>query len=276
MRRRDAIPTLLLGAPALALSLPPASLDPYLNGAQGAAVLLDVQSRTLLGICNQKVADSMPGLPGSTIKPLALASLLRLGRLTAHDAYACPGRLTIAGHQLNCSHPPMAEPMRLDTALAYSCNCYTAHFAARFRPGELAADLTRAGLADPNGHVSPARTPDAIRLQALGEDSLRITLTGLTMAYRALALHSDPAILAGLEGAVDYGTAQLAAVPGLKLAGKTGSTGAAETRLAWFAGFAPSRSPRVVCAILLHGHSGGADAAPIAARILTAWKESHQ
>lgn len=271
MRRRDAIAALLVGPPARAEpAKQPASLTAQMQGAQGAALLLDLRSRARLAVHNPGVADRLSAPPGSTIKPFALSALLRLGRLTPRDALPCPGRLTIAGRSLNCSHPPVAEPMRIDTALAYSCNCFTAHFAARLQPGELAADLNRAGLS-----ASSATTPDAIRLQALGEDNVHATLAQLAGAYRTLALHCDPAILAGLEGAVVYGTAQLAAVPNLKVAGKTGSVGASASRLAWFIGLAPSTAPEVICAVLLHGQSGGAGAAPIAARILTAWRANH-
>jgi len=52
-------------------------------------------------------------------------------------------------------------------------------------------------------------------------------------------------ILDGMEDAVEYGTAQLARLEGIKVAGKTGSIRTADgARLAWFGGFAPSRSPK--------------------------------
>jgi penicillin-binding protein 2 len=72
-----------------------------------------------------------------------------------------------------------------------------------------------------------------------------------------------------MEEAVEFGTSQLARVPGATVAGKTGSVPSA--RVAWFAGFAPSRAPSVVVVVMLQGRSGGADAAPIAARILQSY-----
>jgi cell division protein FtsI/penicillin-binding protein 2 len=96
------------------------------------------------------------------------------------------------------------------------------------------------------------------------------------MAYRRLAsLAGRPEmapILEGLEGAVEYGTAQLAQVRGLRIAGKTGSVTTAAGAHAWFAGFAPSRSPEVVVTVVVQGRSGAADAAPIAGHILEAHK----
>jgi len=109
---------------------------------------------------------------------------------------------------------------------------------------------------------------DAQRIQALGEDSVEITTAEL-----ALKINRPPmqAIKAGLEGAVDFGTAQHAAITGVRVAGKTGSalTPSGEP-IAWFAGFLPSAAPQVVLAVMLPGRSGGADAASIARRIFEA------
>ena len=161
-----------------------------------------------------------------------------------------------------------------------------AHFAGRFAPGELAAHLERAGLrsrtgwfgaSEAAGRIQPAAGRDASQLQALGEDRILITAAGLAAAWRGLALSVDrpelQPIVEGLEGAVEFGTAQLARVPNLKVAGKTGSVrDSAGTHFAWFSGFAPSRAPRVVVTVVMQGRSGGADAAPVAGRILEAYR----
>jgi cell division protein FtsI/penicillin-binding protein 2 len=81
------------------------------------------------------------------------------------------------------------------------------------------------------------------------------------------------AVLAGLENAVEYGAAQRARVVGMTVAGKTGSVRAESgAPVAWFAGFAPSRAPEVAVAVALEGRSGGGDAAPVAGRILAAYR----
>jgi penicillin-binding protein 2 len=224
--------------------------------------------------------------PGSTLKPLVLAALLEAGRLRADEEYRCEETLRIAGRSFACSHPPVSEPMTVRTALAYSCNCFAAHYTARFEPGELARFLERVGLgsrtgllgaAEAAGRIQPAAGPEAARLQALGEGGALVTAAGLALAYRFLALGSKQPlmqpVLAGLEDAVEYGTAQRARVPGIVVAGKTGSVRAESgARVAWFAGFAPSRAPEVAVAVMLAGRSGGGDAAPVAGRILAAYK----
>src|SRR3984957_5219969 len=130
-RRREAL-ALFLGC-AGANSLAPKPLARFFAGAPGGAMLLDVATRRAIAMHN---ADVIAAPPGSTVKPFALAALLDAGKLTATESIVCPGKLSIAGRQLNCSHPPPAEPMRVETAIAYSCNCFVAHVAERFAPGE--------------------------------------------------------------------------------------------------------------------------------------------
>jgi cell division protein FtsI/penicillin-binding protein 2 len=77
-----------------------------------------------------------------------------------------------------------------------------------------------------------------------------------------------------MQEAVEFGTAQLAAVPGVTVAGKTGSALAENgDPVAWFAGWLPANPPKVLVCVMLHGRSGGADAAPVAARILDAYRK---
>jgi cell division protein FtsI/penicillin-binding protein 2 len=87
------------------------------------------------------------------------------------------------------------------------------------------------------------------------------------MAYCRLASRAAPAVLAGMADAVEFGTCQRAQVRGLRVAGKTGSARTpAGAYVAWFAGFTDA----VVVTVMLQARSGGADAAPVAGRILEA------
>ena len=289
MLRRRAI-SLLAAASGPSVARQPASLDRFLDSPGACALLVEVDPARLLAVANPSAAGRLLLPPGSTIKPLVMAALLAAGKWRASESFFCPGRLRIAGRSFACVHPPMSAPMRLDTALAYSCNCFVAHAARRFGPGELAAELARAGLASPSGLVAsevPGRVDRATRadaqcLQALGESGVLVTPAGLAMAYRHLARRlarpESPAALGavrdGMREAVDFGTAQLAAVPGATVAGKTGSALAENgDPVAWFAGWLPADAPRVVVCVMRHGRSGGADAAPVAARILDAYRK---
>ena len=61
------------------------------------------------------------------------------------------------------------------------------------------------------------------------------------------------------------GSGRLAAVPGLAVAGKTGSALTPTQTFGWFAGFAPFDQPKLVIAVVVEqAETGGKDAAPIA------------
>jgi len=70
--------------------------------------------------------------------------------------------------------------------------------------------------------------------------------------------------------AVKWGTARSAALPGITVAGKTGSAQNPHGRPhAWFVGFAPAEEPRVAVAVIIeNGGYGGAAAAPVAREIM--------
>ena len=223
-------------------------------GSSGAAVVVDRRTRRVLAARNEAVATRAALPPGSTMKPIALAALLKSGKLRPSESWPCPGKLAISGRQLNCSHPRIEAPMTIETALAYSCNCFVARAAERLAPGDLPYGRRVSGI-------------DALRLQALGEDGVTFTVADLAEAYRQLAMTAPAEIVAGLESAVEYGTAQRAAIAGVRVAGKTGSLRTAGgMRVAWFAGW----TPEVVIAVRVQGLSGGADAAPVAAEMLRA------
>lgn len=97
-------------------------------------------------------------------------------------------------------------------------------------------------------------------------------------------------IVTGMEEAVQYGTAQLAKIPGIRIAAKTGTaqvkdsnrkslTYAEKLTLAWFIGFAPVENPSIAIAIVVEGtnpndhYQGGTTAAPIARNIFYSYFE---
>jgi cell division protein FtsI/penicillin-binding protein 2 len=245
-----------------------ASARDRFGDGHGTAVLCDLKTRRVTAIHRPDLAGRWLIPPGSTLKPFSLWALIANGKLRPEEEYRCPRKLTIAERSFDCTHPPIAEPIRVPAAIAYSCNCFVAHFAARFASGELARFLAAHGMTSP-AEITPASHLDDRQLQAIGEQRVLVTPTALLAAYADLAARAPEAIRYGLEGAVEYGTAQLAASPKMKVAGKTGtvvtSSGA---RVVWFAGFAPSRTPAAVIAVALQGRSGGLDAAPIAGSLL--------
>ncbi len=82
-----------------------------------------------------------------------------------------------------------------------------------------------------------------------------------------------------MERVVTEGTGRLAAVPGIRIAGKTGTATGEEGRPhAWFIGFGPVEQPSIAVAVFVESGgdvgesaSGGSVAAPIAAQVISEW-----
>lgn len=98
---------------------------------------------------------------------------------------------------------------------------------------------------------------------------------------RAMSAATASTMTLMMERVVTEGTGRGAAVPGVRVAGKTGTaTGVGGNPNLWFIGFAPVEQPTIALAVFVEGTastgesaSGGAVAAPIAREIITAWLE---
>ncbi len=96
---------------------------------------------------------------------------------------------------------------------------------------------------------------------------------------RAMTSQTSATLTTLMEQVVTDGTGRGAAVPGTRVAGKTGTaTGQGGFSNPWFIGFAPVDDPTIAIAVLVEGSptsgegaSGGSLAAPIASSIITAW-----
>jgi peptidoglycan glycosyltransferase len=95
-----------------------------------------------------------------------------------------------------------------------------------------------------------------------------------TAAWRApISASTADEVLEMMVRVVEEGTGTEAAIPGVRVAGKTG-TAEVEGKAphAWFLGIAPAGNPQVVVAVLVEnsGGSGGSVAAPIAKAVMEA------
>src|SRR5206468_11272642 len=74
-----------------------------------------------------------------------------------------------------------------------------------------------------------------------------------------------------VEG-VDNGYAAKAAIPGVKVGGKTGTAEVGDgTSHSWFIGFAPADAPRIAVAVVMEHQGSGSDfATPAAQQVLRA------
>jgi stage II sporulation protein D len=244
------------------------AVDSAMGNHPGVALIAKVADGQIVASYHRSLADSTQAHPGSAIKPFTLAAFIDAGILPSHPDWPCSGHLTLAGHNLTCTHPKSAAPLDAVAALAYSCNEFFAHFAAAIPPDRLRAVLSSYGF-----DTEPTSTP---QLQALGETAVRITPTGLLGAYRKLALArlqnraAIQLVFRGMEASAEYGTSRAAAIPNWPIAGKTGTS----PEYGWIAGYAPADRPDWVFLVAIPRGSGSGDAAPLAHDILARYRDS--
>ena len=266
------------------------------------------------------VAYSAPQPPGSTFKIVTLAGLLDAGVVKRSAKFPVETKTTLEGVELeNANGEACGGSLR--ASFAESCNSVFAPLGAKLGAERLVAAAERFGFNEEPGLPGAARStiPPAGEIGddlAVGSTAIgqgKVLATPLLMADVASAIAEDgrrprPTLLKGgggvagrattpatarfiaraMRSVVTDGTGIGAAVPGVKVAGKTGT---AELRSsvsedpipddptqpppeedltdtdAWFTAFAPLKEPEVaVCVLLVGQGAGGATAAPGAPR----------
>ena len=259
---------------------------------------------------NRAVTDTYE--PGSTVKPLVAMSALEHG-VTNWKEVLDTRPFSIGGKVVTDSHR-MASGGLFDI-LKYSSNIGMAHLALRMQPQWITSKFEEFGLGQDSGTglmgessgMIPLRSRwSKIELATLGFGyGLRVTPLQLTAAYAALANKGirkpvsvlkvsqspqgeriiDPLIaeqvVHALESVVEEGgTGGKAAVPGYRVAGKTGTAkvatagGYGKDYVGTFAGFAPVSNPRFAMVVIInepHGASyyGGSVAGPTFAEVMS-------
>ncbi len=259
---------------------------------------------------NRAVTDTYE--PGSTVKPIVAMSALEHG-VTSWKEVLDTRPFSIGGKVVTDSHR-MASGGLFDI-LKYSSNIGMAHLALRMQPQWITSKFEEFGLGQDSGTglmgessgMIPLRSRwSKIELATLGFGyGLRVTPLQLTAAYAALANKGirkpvsvlkvsqspqgeriiDPLIaeqvIHALESVVEEGgTGGKAAVPGYRVAGKTGTAkvatagGYGKDYVGTFAGFAPVSNPRFAMVVIInepHGTSyyGGSVAGPTFAEVMS-------
>jgi peptidoglycan glycosyltransferase len=110
--------------------------------------------------------------------------------------------------------------------------------------------------------------------QIVSPDGDPVVTTSPDQLGRAISRDTADAITQGMEAAVRAGTSTAAQIPGVLVAGKTGTaeSGVAHVNTTAFICFAPADAPRVAIAVFLEQQSGvgGTTAAPIAKTVMEA------
>jgi peptidoglycan glycosyltransferase len=110
-------------------------------------------------------------------------------------------------------------------------------------------------------------------------DLSRLDLASPEVYSRAVGANVASQLTAMMEGVVTHGTGTAAQIPGVRVAGKTGTAQGlpGQPPNVWFIGFAPANDPQVAVAVFLDrrsgygaGATGGQLAAPLARRVMQA------
>lgn len=260
---------------------------------------------------NRAVTDAYE--PGSTVKPFTVAAALETGRYhPATRLDTSPGQFRV-GKKIVRDHRDYGV---LDIAgiLAKSSNVGVTRLALDLKAGSLRDLFQQLGFGEMLGVGYPGENtgylPSRVRWKPIETATLSygyglsVSPLQLADAYLTLANHGvrrsvhlvrpqasrEPVqamsprvadkVLSMLEGVtVDGGTGTRAAVPGYRIAGKTGTTHKVgregyrgDQYVAVFAGVAPVSSPRLVCVVVVDQprgdkYYGGEVAAPVFSRV---------
>ncbi len=132
-----------------------------------------------------------------------------------------------------------------------------------------------------NGGITP--TPYLVE-GVFDADGQPIEETEPSEFGRAMGPETASVLAQMMERVVTEGTGRRAAVPGVRVAGKTGTaTGPGGFSNSWFIGFAPVDAPTIAVAVLVEGSpeagetaTGGTVAAPIASDLIGTWLARQQ
>jgi peptidoglycan glycosyltransferase len=281
-----------------------------LGSKLGGVALIRPRDGSVLALAG--IAVSAPQPPGSTFKIITLASALASGKATLSSSYPVRTSATLSGVKLaNASNESCGGS--LAQSFAHSCNSVFAPLGAQVGAKRLVAraeafgfnETPRVPVAKRNTIPKAADLPDAIAVGSaaigqnkdlatpLGMASVAATIGARGMRAKPRAIREDKVIrrravsakVAGqvrdmMLAVVRGGTGTAAAIPGVEVAGKTGTAelrftggGAADPKNtdAWFVAFAPARNPKYAVGVMLVGAgAGGQAAAPIARQVLAA------
>jgi peptidoglycan glycosyltransferase len=299
---------LILSAPAVFAreKLQP-SVNSMMRGQRGAAIVTDPMTGEILAVWNRQEAFERVYPPGSTAKLVTSAAALEEGVITPNERDSCHRVPELLGEAYQCTHPPHDGAFTLASALSNSCNYFFSALSLRLTGSQLAHWYSVFGFGIPvdgaaqrvAGEVRIGNSAREKALAALGEQSIVVTPAQLLLAYSAIATRgtvfqlrsansgseSPPRITRQIKlkpetfeilndaliDCVRNGTGREAAVPGVTVAGKTGTATALDgtkSTHAWFVGYAPADKPEIATVIFLERGTGARDAAPLAGKIM--------
>ncbi len=292
-----------------------------LAGRYGGATAVDPRTGQVLALAG--IAFSAPQPPGSTFKIVTAAGALGARIVSLRNSFPVQTAATLEGTTLSNANGESCGGT-FEQAFANSCNSVFAPLGAKLGAARLVATAERFGFNAPAGidgaaesTIPPASEISgdlAVGSSAIGQGKVQATALQMTLVAATVAAggrRPRPTLLLGARprfvravaprvvrtlrrlmlAVVAFGTGTAAAIPGVRVAGKTGtaelqdapsaqpSTGTTGTTPspprkqtdAWFVAFAPAGRPRIAAGMLLvEAGAGGAVAAPAVRGILAA------
>ena len=280
-----------------------------LGGKLGGVAVIKPSDGSILALAGLAVSGPQP--PGSSFKIITLAEALATGVAKPSSSYPIRTYAVLSGVKLrNASNESCGGS--LAQSFADSCNSVFGPIGAKLGAKRLVAAAERFGFneqpdvpaAKPNSIPKASQLKDAIAVgaSAIGQNKDLATPLGMASVGATIANHGVRVKphLAGTKrvrrravsakvaaqvrdmmiGVVRSGTGTAAAIPGVTVAGKTGTAELRPTAdaapdprntTAWFVAFAPAGKPRVAVAVMMVASgAGGTAAAPIARRVIQA------
>jgi peptidoglycan glycosyltransferase len=287
-----------------------------LAGRLGGAAAIDPRTGEILGLAGVAYSALQP--PGSTFKIITAEAALQAHMVKLDDQFPVQTGAVLEGRTLQNASGESCGGSFLNS-FAQSCNSVFAPLGAKVGGRRLVDAAERFGFNASVGIPGAATStiPPASELEddlvvgssAIGQGRVQATALQMGIVAATVAAHGKrpmPTLVTGddtkpvaavprsvartlrklMIAVVQQGTGTAAQIPGVSVAGKTGTAELASTQPspgqdpstvstvdtdAWFVAFAPAEKPRIAVGVLLvQAGGGGAVAAPAAKTILEA------
>ncbi len=294
------------------------TIDPYLERAAIAALgghyagiaVMNPHNGALEALAG--VAFSAVQPPGSTMKIITASGALAAGIVKLGTVFADASSANLDGYTLNNAGGEVCGGTLLN-AFAVSCNSVFAPLGARLGGARLLAMAEKFGFNRPVGipgatesTIPPGSVGNALDAgsSAIGQGEVQASALQMTDVAATIAMggrrpiptleaHQPPRFVRVVSGhiahlvqqmmvaVVQFGTGTPAQIPGVTIAGKTGTAELVNTNLpgnsgaqntdSWFVGYGPVGHPKVVVGALFPNAGAGAQtAAPAVRQVLAA------
>ena len=247
-------------------------------------------------------------IPGPAAKLVSLAASRGARLIEPSTAASCREELDVFGFKVTShNEPPGKRTQNMQDALSYSCNTALAELGIKVGRERLTSMARNLGMLDhvpfeldtEAGQMSSApgflESPQGLAVTSFGQGELLFSPLHLALATSAIAnggLVPTPRLVAGslsvtwrramspqtafalasmMEHGVSQGWASTAAIPGVRVAGKTGTAEleAGQQSHAVFIAFAPVDNPRVAIAVIKErAGSGSRESGPVVKAVL--------